>query len=235
MRALRWITVAALIVCACALGLAAVKAAPAPPPHAQMTEEHPWPEVDWDALISANPDVAGYLSIPNTNVAGPVVASPEGDGAFYLNHDWTGAPSVSGAIALDAEAEGDVLCQREARVSAIYAHNMNDGSMFADVAGYSSSGFAEGHRCAYLQTPGAAATLDFLFSEVIEGGTAAKRCAFDSAEEYRAWASERRAGAAVDTGRDLPDAMVCLCTCSYTRYANERTLAYFEIKEVVYG
>lgn len=201
-------------------------------PCAAESAEHPWPDVDWDALREANPDVVGYITIPGTGVSEPVVAAREGDPYHYLAHDWTGAADPSGAIALDAEAQGDLLAEDAAHVAAIYGHHMSDGTRFADVAGYNRQDYADAHGTAYLQAPGRVAVLKFAFSEVIEGSDAAKRCRFGSDGEYRAWIGQRKARARADAGGAIPARMVCLCTCSYTTYADERTLAYFAIKEI---
>lgn len=230
--ALQIAALACILLCAAAAWCApspraAVQAAPA-----AASAEHPWPDVDWDALKAANPDAVGYISIPGTDVSEPVVAARDGDPCYYLAHDWTGAADPSGAIALDAEAQGDLFAEGPAHVAAIYGHHMSDGSRFADVAGYNRRDYAEGHSTAYLQAPGRVAVLRFAFSEVIAGSEAAKRCRFDSDAEYAAWAQSRRSRACADAGGPLPASMACLCTCSYTAYADERTLAYFAIEEI---
>lgn len=195
---------------------------PAPAGHS------PWPLVDWEALKAVNPDIIGWVSIPETEVSQPVLAARAADGQFYLSHDWEGLPSPAGAITLDGECGSDLFAENGVSIACLYGHHMADGSMFAPIASYSSGAWAEAHRTLHLQAPGRVVEYRFCFAEIVPGTQRAKRCRFESARQYRHWVEQRMDRAAVTCINAIPSRLLMLCTCSYTTYADERTLAYFE-------
>ncbi len=90
---------------------------------------------DFDYLSSINDDVIGWIQIPGTAVNYPIVQGDDND--YYLTHLYTGETSSSGAIFLDS---GTTL-GLEDRNAIIFGHNMKNGSMFAALNSYSSSGY----------------------------------------------------------------------------------------------
>ena len=106
--------------------------------------------IDWDALLAANPDTVGWIYVPGTAINYPVVQG--GDNEYYLTHDFDGDAgwlANYGAIFLDYRNKRDWTDQ----AYFIYGHHMNDGSMFADVAGMSDQGRFDSCRTAYFLTP----------------------------------------------------------------------------------
>lgn len=205
---------------------------------------HPWPEVDWAAWQSANPDVVGWLTIPGAGIDQPIVAARAADPSFYLAHDAYGSPSPYGAVMLDAGCDGDLMgCQN----AVLLGHHMDDGTMMAPVASYGDASWASEHPVAYVQAPGEVRAFTVRFAERIRGSEPAKRTSFASQEDFEGWWSSRLEGAcmALDgtpprvmrpaplpegAAGPVPDAeqALTLCTCSYTfAPADERTLAYF--------
>ncbi len=106
--------------------------------------------VDWDALKAINPDTVGWIYIPDTQVNYPIVHTT--DNEKYLTRDFKGTEgwlAQYGAIFLAAENKGDFSDPN----NILYGHNMQDGSMFACVSGFTDAAqFAE-HRTIYLLTP----------------------------------------------------------------------------------
>ncbi|MCD7752272.1 MAG: class B sortase [Lachnospiraceae bacterium] len=94
---------------------------------------------DFDYLSSINDDVIGWIQIPGTAVNYPIVQGT--DNEFYLTHLYTGETNSSGAIFLDA---GTTL-GLEDRNAIIFGHNMKNGSMFATLNNYASSGYYSLH------------------------------------------------------------------------------------------
>lgn len=106
--------------------------------------------VDWDALREVNPDTVGWIYIPNTAINYPVVQGEDND--HYLTYDFDGSEgwlAEYGAIFLDCR--NDPLWKDAA--SFVYGHHMNDGSMFADIAGIQDQARFDECRTAYLLTP----------------------------------------------------------------------------------
>lgn len=105
---------------------------------------------DWDALRAINPEVVGWIYIPDTPVNYPVCWS--GDNEKYLNMNFDGNQGVwtgCGTIFLDADDRPDFSNQNVV----LYGHHMNDGSMFACLSDFASDEVFEAHRTIYLLTP----------------------------------------------------------------------------------
>lgn len=120
--------------------------------YAQVSEQEDLAtlSVDWDALSAINPDVVAWLYIPNTNVNYPVVKGSDND--YYLTHDFDGDQgwlANYGAVFMDyrnASGWSDAAYF-------IYGHHMNDGSMFADLAGMTDQARFDECRTAYVLSP----------------------------------------------------------------------------------
>ena len=88
------------------------------------------------ANLQASYDSAvGWLSISNTTLSHPFVQGQ--DNSFYLHRDINHQQSSAGTIFMDYRN-----CQDFSDFhTLIYGHNMNDGSMFAPLAGFSNRDF----------------------------------------------------------------------------------------------
>ncbi len=89
------------------------------------------------ALWQRNPDIAGYLKIDGTDIDFPVVQSETTD---YTETDFLGQPSRYGSPYLS-----DAVEPSGEEGTAVYAKNMSDGQMFADLAGYQEVGYYRTH------------------------------------------------------------------------------------------
>lgn len=106
--------------------------------------------IDWDALKAVNPDTVGWIYMPETRVNYPVVQGQ--DNEHYLTYDFDGDQgwlAEYGAVFLDYRNKSDWSDQ----VSFIYGHHMNDGSMFADIAGLADQARFDQCRTVYVLTP----------------------------------------------------------------------------------
>ena len=187
------------------------------------------PTVDWDYWLSVNPDIVAWVSVPGTEIDYPVVQASADDPTFYLDHDvyrgWNpyGCPYV------------DAACDGVGGMSAVvFGHNMGGGfvAMFADFARYSDEAFARSHPTIELQTPNGAMELSVSAVDVIDGSENAKRTDFSSADEMRAWYAQRFEECDVRISNDEnASQLFTFVTCSYTTYANERTLVYAQPAE----
>jgi len=87
------------------------------------------------ALWSLNPDVVGFLSIPNTPLQYPVVLRQDDRSnadAYYLRRDFYGKSNQHGVPFMDyrtdyAEPSDNMI---------IYGHNMKDGQIFGELINY---------------------------------------------------------------------------------------------------
>lgn len=103
-------------------------------------------EINLEALREKNPDVVGWLFIPNTRINYPIVQGA--DNQYYLNHTWDDRKSTAGAIFVEATNNPDFSDFR----TIIYGHNMADSSMFGSLHRYDSETYRKKYPYVYLVT-----------------------------------------------------------------------------------
>jgi len=91
--------------------------------------------IDWDALRAINPDIVGWIVVPGTDICYPIVQGT--DNAWYLGYTFSEERNASGAIFLDSRNDSRFSDGH----SLIYGHNMRDGSMFAQLHGFTGDRF----------------------------------------------------------------------------------------------
>ena len=90
------------------------------------------------ALHDQNPDFAGWLQIPDTNINYPVMCTPD-DVEYYLYRDFDGNKAVSGVPFLGGG------CTSFSSSVIVHGHNMRNGTMFHDLMKYMKQDFWEAH------------------------------------------------------------------------------------------
>ena len=98
------------------------------------------------ALREVNPDVTGWIRIPETKVDYPILQGEDND--FYLNHTWEKEPNSLGSIFLEHQSSPDMTDYN----TIIYGHNMKNGAMFGDLDLFSLQRFWENHPYVYILT-----------------------------------------------------------------------------------
>ena len=84
-------------------------------------------EKNLDALREVNPDVLGWIEIPGTQLAYPIMDGD--DNEYYLEHPWDKKASAAGSIFLERLNNSDL---RDFN-TLIYGHRMMNGSMFGSL------------------------------------------------------------------------------------------------------
>ena len=122
---------------------------PTEPPHALPPEEaapEPSPEnrERFAGLLGQNGDFAGWLTVDGTRIDYPVMLSSEPD--YYLTHGFAGEESPTGTpfIGENCDTKSDNII--------IYAHNMKNGTMFADLLRYQDAAFFAAHPTVRFDT-----------------------------------------------------------------------------------
>lgn len=196
----------------------------------QTKTDDGYPIIDWDYWISINPDVVGWITVPDTNIDYPIVQARDSDPDYYLTHDIYGNYNIFGAIYLDAACAHTGGMQSPNTV--IFGHHMNDGSMFADFARYSALSYLHAHDKVLIQTPDTKTTLYAKAANIIPGWQASKRTEFASQEDLSNYLVSQTASASAhisDIDLQATDAVhaYSFVTCSYNRWSsNERTIVY---------
>ena len=90
------------------------------------------------ALHDKNPDFAGWLQIPDSNVNYPVMCTPD-DVEHYLYRDFDGNKAVSGVPFLGGG------CTSFSSSVIVHGHNMRNGTMFHDLMQYADPAYWQAH------------------------------------------------------------------------------------------
>lgn len=113
-------------------------------------EDDPYMEelaaISLEALREINPDVIGWIRIPDTRIDYPLMQGTDND--YYLNHTWDNHKNAVGSIFLEYRNSPELTDYN----TIVYGHNMNNGSMFAGLRQYSSAKFCQKHPYVYLLT-----------------------------------------------------------------------------------
>ncbi len=101
-------------------------------------------QVDLNALQKVNPDVKGWIYIPDTAVSYPLLWSKSDN--TYLRTTYTGEHSVFGSIFFSHLSSPDLTDQH----TLIYGHNTKNGSMFGGLKDYKDASYFKSHPYIYL-------------------------------------------------------------------------------------
>ena len=96
-------------------------------------------------LFSMNADCFGWISITGTNINYPVMHTLNNP-QKYLHRNFYGEYSQSGVPFLD------LRCNSDSTNLIIYSHNMNNGTMFADLCNYANFSYFTQHPTVVLET-----------------------------------------------------------------------------------
>ncbi len=89
---------------------------------------------DFAELKSINPDIVGWIDIPNTAINYPVLMSDQDgfDYQYYLHRNYDGSYLYAGSIFIDYRSTEGV----KSRNIITHGHKMNDGTMYHDLINY---------------------------------------------------------------------------------------------------
>ena len=166
--------------------------------------------MDFAALREVNPDVLGWILIPNTKVSYPVVQGE--DNSYYLKRTWRKTRSDVGAIFVECQNSGDLSDFN----TIIYGHRMNNRSMFGTLDSYKDAAYLAQHPNIYITDDNGCHTYEiFAAYEVGVTGTTYRIGMTEDVEKqaYIDWCAEQ---SVVDTGvvPTVYDRIVTLSTCT---------------------
>lgn len=167
------------------------------------------------SLNSAYPDAIGWLYIPDTVINYPVMQS--GDNSYYLDHAYDGSPLKAGSVYLDCRCEG----RFRNPINIVYAHNMKNGSMFAQVTNFKNDSYFENHKYGWLATPETVYRIDFFSCAVADWHDSLYEGDTPVAEWVPHICDKSVVGREITYSDD--DRFVSLSTCSY-EFQNARTI-----------
>ena len=100
---------------------------------------------NFDKLWDLNPDVIGYLQIPDSNIDYPVLQSLERRD-YYLKRNIDVSTGFPGCIFAENINSGDF----SDAVTILYGHNMQNGTMFGQLKKYFEEDFREEHKYIFV-------------------------------------------------------------------------------------
>ena len=104
-------------------------------------------------LFSINPDFAGWLQIPGTDIDYPVMQTPE-DEQYYLYRDFYSEENRNGSLIMDTDSTVGIGCEAQDYVGGtspstnliIHGHNMKSGLMFGKLDLYEEEAYGKAHN-----------------------------------------------------------------------------------------
>jgi len=103
-------------------------------------------EINLDALREKNPNVVGWVFVPNCKINYPIVQGE--DNEHYLDYTWDNRRSIAGAIFIESTNAPDFSDFR----TIVYGHNMADSSMFGSLHRFEKKAYWEQNPYVYLVT-----------------------------------------------------------------------------------
>jgi sortase B len=168
-------------------------------------------KANFTALAEINPDVAGWLSLENTVINYPVVQGT--DNEYYLEHLFTRETNHTGCIFVDYRNAKDF----SDRNTAMYAHHMRNGSMFAELEGYREQDYYETHKELILQTPSGVYLIQPFSGLLADGYTDYVQFDFPTDESFMTYINDLIAKSTFksDVTVTAEDRIVTMSTCRY--------------------
>ena len=178
--------------------------------------------IDWKALKKKNPDVVGWILIPDTDISYPIVQGS--DNSYYLNHTFEKKENYAGAIFMDAGADASF----QDRNTIIYGHNVKHGTMFAELEKFKEQAFFEQHPYLYIFTEQQNYRCEIFSMYSTSATSASYRLQYADDADFKGY---------VDMVKELSDfkrkvsvkrrdRIVSLSTCSYERNGQPDELRY---------
>ena len=184
-------------------------------------------DVDFDGLNEKNPDVVGYIQIPNTNIDYPVVQGE--DNEYYLHHGLDKGELYAGSIFIDNEVDlslGDTSETVQDRTISIFGHNMKNKTMFGDLVKFKKQAFLdENPYGVYYSEDGSVYAMEIVGTFITSGDTdehlrIRNLDDINVLEEFKSFINEN-AVTRTDVDINLGDKVGILSTCTY-EYNNAR-------------
>ena len=181
------------------------------------------------ALRQTNPDVLGWITIPDTVISYPLMKAA--DNQEYLYQTWDGKYSKYGSIFLECRNSHDLSDFN----TLIYGHNMLTDDMFGTLLDYGQQSHFESHPSIYVVTDAGVRRYDVFSAYEAQVISDTYRLIFEDNARKEA-ALELYTGASVlDTGivPEADDVILTLSTCTGRGTADLRFVVQAVLAEEV--
>lgn len=165
----------------------------------------------YEEAKAKNPDVVGWISVPNTAIEYPVVQTD--DNEYYLYYNAEREQSKSGAIFMDyrnTDFEND-------KHIIIYGHNMRNGTMFHDLNSYKLQDFFDQNSIITLYYNGEMYQYQVFSAQVVLADVNFIRTSFKSNEEFVEYFQSFQDSSKFTSNVEIEpdDQILTLSTCTY--------------------
>ena len=185
--------------------------------------------VDLSAYLAQNPDFVAWLRIPGTNVDYPVVQTDNPD--YYLNHTFSGKPSVVGTLFSLADAD----YAAPGRNIAIYGHHLRSSGekMFTSLMRYKNPDFYEDNKTVMLDSLYRHSEYTiFAVMNMKVGDWEPSRTTFSGDAAFMAFVNRAKSESLYDTGVEVgaDDHILTLITCDRSYAGKEGRLVILAVE-----
>lgn len=199
---------------------------------APVEEDDPYLEelssTDLAALREVNPDVIGWITIPDSKIHYPLMQGE--DNEYYLEHTWDNIPSASGSIFLECRNSADLTDFN----TIVYGHNMRSGTMFASLHYFSYPDYFSARPYVYLVTDDGVLRYEIFSTYRAEVDSQTYGLSFHQQETRENFIANALERSEIDTGiiPGITDRILTLSTCSGWGYET-RWVVHARLKMVV--
>ena len=167
-------------------------------------------KLDLEALREINPDVVGWIRIPDTVIDYPLMQGKDND--YYLNRTWDEQKNEVGSIFLEHVNRSDFTDYN----TILYGHNMIDGSMFASLRRYQKQTYWEEHPYVYIRSDQGVYRYEIFSSYLADVESNTYSLGFPSQETTERFLDWLIGNSAICTGvtPEPTDRILTLSTCS---------------------
>ncbi len=182
---------------------------------------------DFETLLQWNPDIAGWLWSPETDIDYPVVQGADND--YYLNHTADGVTSIIGSIFMESQNQKEF----QDDVTVLYGHHIRGGRMFSSLSGYKTQSYYEEHPVLYLYTPEKDYRVELFAGEILDGQNGTFPLMFERIDAREKWLKKLLVSSTFKSTVTVEEheRILALCTCSY-EYSNARYVVYGVLRDM---
>lgn len=169
---------------------------------------------DLAALRETNPDVVGWISIPETQLSYPLLQGQ--DNEYYLNRTWKEEWNSAGSIYLESQVSADLSDFN----TIIYGHRMRDGSMFGSLRDYHKPEHWEAHPSVYILDDNGVHRYDIFAAHEVGVREITYGLKIESDKAKQAFIDFSLERSVIDTGvvPTTEDRILTMSTCTGTGY-----------------
>ena len=170
--------------------------------------------LDLEALRQVNPQVVGWILIPDTRINYPLLQGSDND--YYLKRTWDQRQNAVGSIFLEHLSSPDLSDFN----TIVYGHNMRDGSMFAGLRKYRDQSYFEEHPYVYIRSDQGVYRYEIFASCLAGINSDAYSLGFPGEEARSRFLDNVLADSFLSTGirPEITDRILTLSTCSGAGY-----------------